>query len=342
MRSERNRDARDEIANHPFGLVSRWREAIGVRAEGYTVSENRDGKMVNVVGDAIGATSDEGAGSGGSAERDGTTGGCTKCEERRGARRLDDRVHVIEKRGIKRDAIHLALKRHETRRIENDRHITGRVRIAGKKEAHLDLRRRVANSHPQHEAVELRLGERISPGEVLRVLRCDDEEWIRQRMRHAVDGDLLLIHSFEQSRLRSWAGTIDFVSQKNIREDWSVSEDELARVLVVDGYTDDVAWKQIARELDPSKISSHGASECACEGRLANAGHVFDEEVTSTDERDERKLDGFLFSLECAFDSATQGLNERKLFEEQGRGRRHDDHDSTVVRGGVRYEFLPR
>ena len=115
---------------------------------------------------------------------------------------------------------------------------------AFEEQAHLDLRRRVADAEAQHEAVELRLGQREGAGEVLRVLRRDDEERLGQRDGLAVDRDLPLVHGLEQRGLRARARAVDLVGEQDVREDRPLAEDELAVALVVDGDADDVAREQ--------------------------------------------------------------------------------------------------
>ena len=128
-------------------------------------------------------------------------------------------------------------------------------------QAHLDLGRRVADADAQQEAIELRLGQRERPGEVLRVLRRDDEERIRQRDRLPVERDLPLVHRLEQRGLRARAGAVDLVGEEDVREDGPLAEDELALALVVDADAEDVAREQIARELHATQLAADGLGE---------------------------------------------------------------------------------
>ena len=61
---------------------------------------------------------------------------------------------------------------------------------------------RVAEREPRREAVELRLGERIRPLVLDRVLRGDDEERLLELVRLTVDRHLRLLHRLEQCGLR--------------------------------------------------------------------------------------------------------------------------------------------
>ena len=224
-------------------------------------------------------------------------------------------MEVAPERRIERDPLHLALEGDELARIEDDRHVARRVGLPLEEEAHLDLRWGVADPHAEEESVELRLGEREGPGEVLRVLRGDDEEGVGQRNGLPIERHLPLVHALEQRRLRARARAVDLVGEENVREDRALPEDELARPLIIDRDAHDVARQQIARELHAPQIPSDGARERARERRLADARDVLDEQVPSAEQRDERELHGLFLSLESAFDRVAQASGwDRKLF----------------------------
>ena len=69
--SERNGDARDDLAHGGLGLVARRDEAVGVRGEAHAVREDRDGEVVDVVGDAVVPAAEQGARAGRVPERHG-------------------------------------------------------------------------------------------------------------------------------------------------------------------------------------------------------------------------------------------------------------------------------
>src|SRR5579863_1665605 len=101
-------------------------------------------------------------------------------------------------------------------------------------EAHLHLRRRIADAYAEEEAIELRLRKRERSSEVLRVLGGDDEEGLGQRDRLAVQRHLPLVHRLEERRLRPRTGAVDLVGEEDIREDRALAQDELGAALVVD------------------------------------------------------------------------------------------------------------
>ena len=142
----------------------------------------------------------------------------------------------------------------------------------------------------QQEPVHLRIGQREGAGQVDRVLRGDHEKRLRQRVRGAVERDLVFGHGFEQGALRARRRAVDFVRQQQLGEHRAGVEAELARGLVVDGHADDVRGQQVGRELHALEIQAQGRGHGARQGGLAQAGQVFDEQVAAGKQRGERQL----------------------------------------------------
>jgi hypothetical protein len=78
----------------------------------------------------------------------------------------------------------------------------------------LVLAGRIADRHAQQEAVELRLGERVRPLELDRVLRREDEERPLERPRRPLGRHLVLLHRLEERRLRLRRGAVDLVGEQ--------------------------------------------------------------------------------------------------------------------------------
>src|SRR5207253_2393284 len=112
------------------------------------------------------------------------------------------------------DAVHLTLQGDETLRVEDDRNVSRRIGGPVEEQSHLDLGGRVADTNANEKAIELRLREGKGTREILRVLRRDDEEGIRQRDRLTVDRHLAFVHRLEQGGLRTRAGAIDLVGEQ--------------------------------------------------------------------------------------------------------------------------------
>ena len=109
--------------------------------------------------------------------------------------------------------------------------------------------------------------------------------------RHAVDGDLLLLHRLEQRALRARRRAVDLVGEDDVRDERAGAELELARLLVVEVDASDVGRHQVRRELDAPERAADAARERLREHRLAEPGHVFDQHVPVAEHRDERELD---------------------------------------------------
>ena len=60
---------------------------------------------------------------------------------------------------------------------------------------------RVVDDHLHHEAVDLRLRERVRPLSLDRVLRREDEERVGDRVGGRTDRHLALLHDLEERRL---------------------------------------------------------------------------------------------------------------------------------------------
>ena len=150
----------------------------------------------------------------------------------------------------------------------------------------------------KHEAVELRLGQRIGAFLLDRVLRGHDEERIGQRARLAGDGDLVLLHRFEQRGLRLRRRAIHFVREEQIGEDrpGEIFELQLAFALLEQLRADDVARHQIGRELDALETERQRLREAAHEQRLREARHADEQAVAARKKAHEQQPDDRLLA----------------------------------------------
>src|SRR5947209_20554555 len=71
------------------------------------------------------------------------------------------------------------------------------------------------------KTVHLRFGQRIRASELDRFLRGNDEEQSFEIALLSINADLAFTHCLEQGGLCARRGTVYFISQKNIREDWA-------------------------------------------------------------------------------------------------------------------------
>ena len=82
----------------------------------------------------------------------------------------------------------------------------------------LVLRRRVVDLDLQHEAIELGFGQRVGALLLDRVLRREHEERRLDRVRHAADRDVLLLHRLQQRGLRLGGRAVDLVGEDDVGE----------------------------------------------------------------------------------------------------------------------------
>ena len=169
---------------------------------------------------------------------------------------------------------------------------------------HLDLggRAGVAHGQPGHEPVALRLGQRVGALHLDRVLRGDHHERRLERVGRAVDGDLALLHALEQRRLRLGRRAVDLVADDDVGEDAAGLELELAGLLVVDRHAGDVARHQVGRELDPLHRAVDRPGQRLGEHRLADAGHVLDQQVALGEQHRDGQPDDLGLALDDGLD----------------------------------------
>ena len=79
--------------------------------------------------------------------------------------------------------------------------------------------RGVADGHPEHEAVELGLGERVGPLRLDRILGGQNKERSFQDVADPVRGDLPLLHGLQYRGLGLGRGPVDLVAQHQVGED---------------------------------------------------------------------------------------------------------------------------
>ena len=113
----------------------------------------------------------------------------------------------------------------------------------------------VADENLEHEAVDLRLGQRVGALGLDGVLRRHDEERVRRRVGLPADGHLPFLHHLEQRALHLGRRPVDLVGQQQVGEDRPERDLELAVALVVDAGADDVGGHQVGGELDPLELA---------------------------------------------------------------------------------------
>ncbi len=101
-------------------------------------------------------------------------------------------------------------------------------------------------------------------------------------MGDAVDGDLLLLHGFEQGRLGAGGGPVDLVGQQNVDKDGTGAELELAVLLVEDRHAGDIVGQQVGRALQALELPAQADGEGPGQHGLADAGDILDQDMPFT------------------------------------------------------------
>ena len=191
---------------------------------------------------------------------------------------------------------------------------------------HLRLldRARVAERDPDHEPVELRLGQRIGALVLGRVLGREDDERAGELVLVAVDGDVALLHALEQAGLGLRRAAVDLVDEDDVGEHRPGVELEARLALVEDVGADDVGRQQVGGALDARVLGVDRARERPRERRLADARVVLDQHVALGEQGDEQVADDGVVDLHRQLDVVPQPLTDlRHASRVQSGNRRH-------------------
>jgi hypothetical protein len=149
----------------------------------------------------------------------------------------------------------------------------------------------VAQVELLHEAVEFGHREFVRAVPFDGVLGRDNGERLRQVVRLAVDGDLRLLHRFQQCGLRLGRRAVDLVAEDDVGEHGTGAEVERLGLLVEDVDPGHVRREEVGRELDALERPLERLGDGAGEHRLPDAGHVFEENVSASEQGGEDVFD---------------------------------------------------
>ncbi len=149
---------------------------------------------------------------------------------------------------------------------------------------------RVTDQHLHHEAVHLRLGQRVGALGFDRILRRHHQEWFGHQMGLAGDGDLAFLHHLEQRALHLRRRPIDLIGEQQVGEHGSQRGGEFAGLLVVDAGSHQVRRYEIGCELDALERSVNGSRERLDGERLGEPGYSLHEQVALREHGDHHTL----------------------------------------------------
>ncbi len=166
----------------------------------------------------------------------------------------------------------------------------------------------VAQGDAHKKAVQLRLRQGEGAARAHRVLRGDDKERLGQGACRPFDGDLPLLHGFEQRALAFRRGAVDLVGEHQLGEDRPGVEDELPAVLVEYRGAENVARQQVGRELDALEVQAQHFGQGMTQGGLAHPGHVLHQQVTAGQQAGHGQPDLRLLAEQYFIDCSQAGV----------------------------------
>ncbi|MFO1216267.1 MAG: hypothetical protein U1E72_16935 [Burkholderiaceae bacterium] len=188
------------------------------------------------------------------------------------------------------------------RRLGVQRHVEQLQQRVPGREGHRQL---------EHEAVQLRLGQRVGAFQLDRVLRGQHAEGLGQRMGGAGVRHLPLLHGLQQRRLRARRGAVDLVHQHQLGEDRAGPELE-ARCTRggahVDLRTRHVGGQQVGRALHARPVQAQRGGERLGRVGLAQAGQAFDDDVAAGEDGGHQVGDELVLADDDAAEQGAQVL----------------------------------
>ena len=170
--------------------------------------------------------------------------------------------------------------------------------------------RRIADPQLEHEAVDLRLGQRVRALLLDRVLRRQHEERLLELERRAADRHLLLLHRLEQRRLHLGRRAVDLVGEDDVGEDRPALHRELPGRLIVDLRAEHVGRQQVGRELNAVEGRVDRLGERPHGQRLGQSRHALEQHVAAGEQADQQPVDHVVLADDALGDLTRDFLNE--------------------------------
>ncbi|SPF47293.1 hypothetical protein SBA1_730005 [Candidatus Sulfotelmatobacter kueseliae] len=140
----------------------------------------------------------------------------------------------------------------------------------------------------------MRLGQRIGPMVLDRILRGNHQKRLRQLVGVCVHRDLALVHGLEQRRLCFGSGAVDFVGQQNVGENRAALELELLLHRRKNRDAEHVGRQHVAGELHPLKGAVNGPGQSLSERGFADPGNAFNQQVPAGENRHQSQAHHFV------------------------------------------------
>ncbi len=149
---------------------------------------------------------------------------------------------------------------------------------------------RIADGDLEQETVELGFRELIGAFLVDRVLGGQHEERFGQRIGAVAEGDLALLHGFQQGGLHLGGGAVDFVGEDQVVEDRPEFGFEFHGLRMIDHGAHEVRGQQVRRELEAGERSRQRSRERLDGQGFGEAGHPFQQNVAVAQQADQQAV----------------------------------------------------
>ncbi len=113
-------------------------------------------------------------------------------------------------------------------------------------------------------------------------MRGDDKKRAGQGAGFTLNADLFFFHGFEQGALGFGAGAVDFVCQQHLGEQRAGVKDKFFLGAVKHRHAREVAGHQVGGELHARKLQPKGACQGMRQRGFADARHVFNQQVPTS------------------------------------------------------------
>ena len=183
---------------------------------------------------------------------------------------------------------------------------------------------RVGDDQLEHEAVDLRFGQRIGSLLVDRVLRREDEKRLGQGVCVVADGDLALLHRLQKGALDFGWRAVDFVRENDICEYRPLLRAEIACLGIVNHCSDDIRWQQVWGELDAVEGRVERLGEAGDRQGLCQPWQSFDKHVVVAEKRQNQLADQVVLADDDSADFELDFFQCRGGFLKVNHGKRRD------------------
>ena len=209
----------------------------------------------------------------------------------------DDVDDVVAHFFIHVERVHDGAGGHDLLEFDDTLDVEVRLREShGVEDAALFFEARIADDDLQHEAINLRFGQRVGAFLIDWIFCREDEEGRWEFVRFATERDLPLLHRFEQCGLHFCGGAIDFIGEHEVGENGAFGGVIFSVAGIVDERADDVRWQQVGRKLNTAECRVNRRCERADGERFCEAGHAFEEDVSIRQQADEQAVNEMLLA----------------------------------------------